>query len=117
MAVAVVAVAVAVADIVLRPGKTIAVVAHDATTAAVVVPVKMIKEVAVVETEDEAAATGTEHVMLECRTLYLVKCGACAAQFEVRGCRLDDLSGFDLENGREEACSKCGHVSIVQMGD
>jgi transcription elongation factor Elf1 len=49
--------------------------------------------------------------------LYVLCCGSCTFSWEVRGSRLDDLSGFDLEDGKEETCPRCGHAQAVLTGD
>lgn len=58
-----------------------------------------------------------EHVVVEQRTIFVVRCGGCSKTWEVRGARHDDLSAFDLEDGMDESCPHCGVTRIVLTGD
>lgn len=58
-----------------------------------------------------------KHQIVECRTLFKVKCGTCGKVFDVLGARHDDLSAFDLEYGEETVCTHCGAVALVLTGD
>lgn len=57
------------------------------------------------------------HTVMESRMCFTLKCGTCKTTWKVFGCRSDDLSGFDLEDGCEETCPTCGAFRVVLTGD
>lgn len=63
------------------------------------------------EVADADATAAKSIVIVEERSLFTLKCGGCGHRWEVRGCRADDYSGFDL--GDEEDCPGCHAVFPV----
>jgi hypothetical protein len=111
---------------VVRCGSTRPTTRHVAVVGAERVPVAVVGDdplrVAMTAVVEDATTTGVEVadadatdaksiVILEERSLFTLKCGGCGHRWEVRGCRVDDLSGFDI--GDEEDCPGCHGVFPV----
>lgn len=78
-----------------------AVAATRAVVSTTTAIVETIEGVAVADADGTAARIR----ILEERSVFLLACDACGHRWEVRGSRMDDLSGVDVAD--EEECPGC----------